>query len=74
MNILKLLIQILQSVAFSPIGINIEFSQTKCLSDRETGHNLKSCAGSISTNYHRGQHDTSYYQPQPHSYYDQCQQ
>ena len=52
----------------------MESVQTQCLSDRETRRNLKSCTGLISTNDYRGQHDTSYYQPQPHSYYNQCQQ
>ena len=40
-----------------PIGINIEIPQTHCFSEKKD-HNWKS----------RGQHDSSYYQPQPATY------
>ena len=55
----------------SPIGRNIDFSKTHCLSDRKTGSNLKSCSPSSSTNEYCGQHDTSYYQHQPPVDYNQ---
>ena len=64
----------LQLVEFSLIGRNIEFVQTQCLSDRETGHNLKSHSASSSTNDYCGQYDASYYQTQPPDYYKQLQQ
>ena len=74
MKILKLLVQGLQSVDFSPIGRNIEFAHTHHLGDRETGSNFQSCSASSSTNYYRRQYDIWYYQPQPPDYYNQRQQ
>ena len=56
------------SRTFSPIGINIEFSQANRFSKRKPEHNWQSCEASSSTNGHLGQHDTSYYQHQPANY------
>ena len=59
---------------FPPIGRNIEFAQSQCLSDRETGDNFQSCSVLNSTNYYCVQHDTLYYQPQSLANYNQLQQ
>ena len=62
------------SRTFQPIVRNIEFAQTQLLSDRETGRNCQYCSLSSSTTDYRGQHDTSYYQPQTPDDYNQRQQ
>ena len=51
------------STRFSPIGRNVVIPQKRRFSERKIDHNCKS----------RGQHNSSYYQPQP-SIYNQLQQ
>ena len=57
------------SRTFSPIEKYIECAQTQWLGDRETGRILQYSSVSSSTNEYFGQHDTSYYQPQPPAEY-----
>ena len=61
------------SRTFSPIVRNISFAQIQQLSDSKTGRNCKYYSESSSTNDCCGQHDTSYYQPQPPFDYNQRQ-
>ena len=56
------------SRTFSPIGINIEFSQANSFSKRKPEHNWQSCEASSSTDDYGRRYDTSHYQSKRDNY------